>query len=487
MISFVMNRRIRTLERVDPAQTVLEWLREEERLTGTKEGCAEGDCGACTVVLGELVGDTVRYRAVNACIFFLPMLHGRELVTVESIGSSKAMHPVQKTLADCNGSQCGFCTPGFVMSLFARYQESDAALPHSVNSVLAGNLCRCTGYGPIIEAAQALSPQAETKSRFGNAETAALLKSIHDAPVGGISFPDPVHKTDRSGFMPTTETELVELLEKHPGAVLVGGATDVGLWVTKGMKNLQAMIFLGNIPSLGKVEQTEAGLSIGASVKYSDALTHLTALHHDLGGLLNRLGSVQVRNSGTIGGNIANGSPIGDTPPFLIALDAHLTLASAQGERTIPIENFFLEYGKQDLHPGEYVKAVTIPHIKDDLVFRTYKISKRFDQDISAVCGAFAISLESGKVKDARIAFGGMAGIPKRAATCEAALAGRPWSEESVEAACLALAEDYSPLTDMRASAGYRLKVAQNLLRKAFIETTVSNRTRILEAQETHA
>ncbi|RIJ33194.1 xanthine dehydrogenase small subunit [Henriciella mobilis] len=487
MISFVMNGRIRTLERVDPAQTVLEWLREEERLTGTKEGCAEGDCGACTVALGELAGDTVRYRAINACIFFLPMLHGCELVTVESIGTSKAMHPVQKTLADCNGSQCGFCTPGFVMSLFARYQETDPALPHSVNSVLAGNLCRCTGYGPIIEAAQALTPETETKSRFGNSETVALLKSIQDAPVGKISFPDPVHKTDRAGFVPTSETELEELLAKHPDAVMVGGATDVGLWVTKGMQNLPAMIFLGNIPSLRTIEQTEAGLCIGAGVKYSDALTHLTALHHDLGNLLTRLGSVQVRNSGTIGGNIANGSPIGDTPPFLIALDAQLTLASTHGERTIPIESFFIEYGQQDLHPGEYVKSVTIPPIRDDLVFRTYKISKRFDQDISAVCGAFAIGLDGGKVKTARIAFGGMAGTPKRATACEAALAGQAWTEETINAACLALTEDYSPLTDMRASADYRLKVAQNLLRKAFIETTASNRTRILEAQDTNA
>ena len=487
MISFVMDGRIRTLEACDPTQTVLEWLRESEHRCGTKEGCAEGDCGACTVVIGELVGDSVRYRAVNACILFMPMLHGRELVTVESIGSSKAMHPVQAMLAECNGSQCGFCTPGFVMSLFARYQASDPALPDPVNDVLAGNLCRCTGYGPIQEAATMLGPEETVRARFGGSETVARLISIQDAPAGVIRFRDEAHGTDRIGHVPASEADLARLLGEHPDAVMVAGATDVGLWVTKNLTNLPALVFLGNIASLQAVEETDEGLEIGAGVKYSDALAKLGGLHSDLAELVRRIGSVQVRNSGTIGGNVANGSPIGDTPPFLIALDARLNLASAHGERTIPIEDFFIGYGQQDLKPGEYVKSVTIPPLEPDLDFRAYKVSKRFDQDISAVSGAFALRLKDGTVHKARIAFGGMAATPKRAAACEASLTGKPWIQETVDAACEALARDYTPLSDMRASSAYRLRIAQNLLRKVFLETTTTGRTRILETYARHA
>ena len=481
MISFVLDGKIRTLDQCDPAQTVLEWLREDQRRTGTKEGCAEGDCGACTVVVGELEQDCVRYRAINACIFFLPMLHGKELITVESLGTSKTLHPVQQTLADCHGSQCGFCTPGFVMSLFAKYQASDAALPSSINDVLAGNLCRCTGYGPIQQAGNQLAPEVPIQSRFGGADTVAQLKFIQDQAGETVTFHDPVYETKRTGFIPTSEAELSRILAEHPDAVLVSGATDVGLWVTKQLRNLPTLVFLNNIKSLQSIEQTDSGLTIGSGVKYSDALAHLKTLHPDLGELLRRLGSVQVRNSGTMGGNVANGSPIGDTPPFLIALDARVTLGSGQGDRTLPVEDFFIDYGKQDLKPGEYVKSVIIPPIVPDVIFRTYKISKRFDQDISAVCGAFAMSIREGIVQSARIAFGGMAAIPKRAVACEGALTGKPWTEETIELAMEAMAEDYTPLTDMRASSGYRLKVAQNLLKKAFLEATHRKRFRLLE------
>ena len=483
MIRFVMDGEIRTLESCDPTRTVLEWLREDQRRTGTKEGCAEGDCGACTVVVGELFGEAVRYRAINACIVFLPMLHGRELITVESLGSSKDMHPVQKTLADLNGSQCGFCTPGFVMSLFAKYQSTDTALPPSVNTVLAGNLCRCTGYGPIQKTGETLRPETSVQARFGGDDTIALLQSLQGSPAGEVRFTDANYGTTRTAFVPTTQTQLCDLLSTYPDATVVAGATDVGLWVTKHLKNLEKLIFLGNVSLLQEIEQTEAGLTIGAGVKYSDALSYLSNAHPDLGALVTRIGSVQVRNSGTIGGNIANGSPIGDTPPFLIALGAELVLASASGERVIDIESFFIEYGKQDLRPGEYVKSVRIPALPDGLFFRTYKISKRFDQDISAVCGAFAIKLADGVVEDARIVFGGMAGTPKRATACERALAGKPWTADAVSAACDAMAGDFTPMTDMRASADYRMKIAQNLLKKAFAESQSSTRTRILEAQ----
>ncbi len=481
MIRFVLDGDIRTLERCDPTQTLLEWLREDQRRTGTKEGCAEGDCGACTVVLGELVGDAVRYRAVNACICLMPMVDGKELVTVESLGTPTCLHPVQQSLADSDGSQCGFCTPGFVMSLFARYQSSDAALPGGVDDVLAGNLCRCTGYGPIRRSAMELEPDGEVRARFGGEETAARLSTLAAGPCSSWTFTDPVLGTSRRCYLPRTEKELCEILSENPGATLVAGATDVGLWVTKQHRPLETLVFISGIASLNHIEAGERGVRIGAGVKFADALPCLRALHPGLGELFRRIGSVQVRNSGTVGGNIANGSPIGDSMPALIALNAELELAGARGTRVMALENYFLAYGEQALEPGEYVKSVYIPAPDPCVLFRTYKVSKRFDQDISAVCGAFALRIENGIVEHARIAYGGMAGTPKRAAACEAALSGQAWTSASVETAAAALSDDYTPLSDMRASAGYRMKVAQNLLRKVWLEAAGNGRISILE------
>lgn len=480
MIRFLMDGEIQTIETFDPTQTVLEWLREDRRRVGTKEGCAEGDCGACTVVIGELIKGAVRYRAVNACIYFLPLLDGKELITVESLGTPKAPHPVQAAMAEGNGTQCGFCTPGFVMSLFAGYQRADPALPESVDDLLAGNLCRCTGYAPIQSAAHSAFETPTETDRFGGKETIAALQSIRPEASASTVYPDPNFETDRTYHAPQTETELAKLLSKHPDATLVAGATDVGLWITKQHRLLETVISLEALDSLKSITREKDGLRIGAMVRYSDAWSPLQDLHPDLGELVRRIGSVQVRNSGTIGGNIANGSPIGDTPPPLIALGATLTLASAEGQRTIDLEDFFIDYGKQDLRTGEYVQSIFIPAIAPDTLFRTYKISKRFNQDISALCGAFAITIEDGKVSAARIAFGGMAATPKRAPACEAALTDATWTEDTIETAARALSDDYSPITDMRASDTYRMKAAQNLLRKAFIESQSSGRTRIL-------
>ena len=481
MIQFLLDGEIHRIETYDPTQTVLEWLREDDRRMGTKEGCAEGDCGACTVVVGELQSDHVRYRAVNACIYFLPMLNGKELVTVETLGGPGALHPVQTAMAEGNGTQCGFCTPGFVMSLFARYQGTDPALPSNVDDVLAGNLCRCTGYAPIQKAAETAGQDTSHQAKFGGAETVAALKSIQPAASVSSSFADPNFETERDYFAPQTEADLSQLLEKHPSATLVAGATDVGLWVTKPHRLLETIISLNEITSLKAIEQDGTALRIGAMVRYSDAWAMLGDIHPDIGELVRRLGSVQVRNSGTIGGNIANGSPIGDTPPPLIALSATLELGSANGIRTLPLEDFFLEYGKQDLKPGEYVRAIVIPPMNENTFFRTYKISKRFNQDISALCGAFAIEIEDNQVVSARIAFGGLAGTPKRATACEAALSGAPWTEQTIDRAMEAMLEDFTPLTDMRASRDYRMKTAQNLLRKVYLESQTPARTRILQ------
>ena len=481
MIQFLLDGEIQRIETYDPTQTVLEWLREDRRRMGTKEGCAEGDCGACTVVIGVLQNDRVRYRAVNACIYFLPMLDGKELVTVESLGNPQDLHPVQKAMAEGNGTQCGFCTPGFVMSLFARYQDSDAALPSETDDLLAGNLCRCTGYAPIQKAADAITESATHKARFGGQETIKALKSIRPKSATSARYDDANFETERQYFAPLTEAALIELLKAAPTATMVAGATDVGLWVTKQHRLLEKVISLNEIESLKTIEHDDQGLRIGAMVRYSDAWAPLNDLHQDIGELVRRLGSVQVRNSGTIGGNIANGSPIGDTPPPLIALSAKLELGSADGTRTIELEDFFLEYGKQDLRPGEYVRAIVIPPMDPSILFRTYKISKRFNQDISALCGAFAIDIKNGEVASARIAFGGLAGTPKRATACEATLSGSSWSGETIARAMDAMHEDFKPLTDMRASRDYRMKTAQNLLRKAFLETQSKTRTRILQ------
>ena len=449
-VQFYLNRAPERIEAPSATRTLLDYLRYEKGLTGTKEGCAEGDCGACTVVLGEAGG----YRAVNSCILFLPALDGKEVITVEGLRQPDGrLHPVQQALVDTHGSQCGFCTPGIVMSLFAHYLGGGSCDSATLSTVLAGNLCRCTGYGPILAAGAAMHSYA--------------------APVQAVPLP-PLKRDDMlatGGFLaPRTIAELCGLLAEHPDATLLAGGTDVGLWVTKQHKELPTVIYLGRVEALNRIEETERALIIGAGVRYADALPRLAALWPAFGTLIERLGAVQVRSVGTIGGNIANGSPIGDSLPVLIALGAEITLRGSDGRRRLPVESYFLGYQKQDRRPGEFVEQIIIPRPGPDEFFRCYKISKRIDQDISAVCGAFNLHRAGGVVQEARIAFGGMAATPKRAPSCEAALHGRPWTLETVRAAAAVLDQDFAPISDFRASADYRLRVARNLLVKAFLE-----------------
>jgi xanthine dehydrogenase small subunit len=487
IVRFLLGDELVEIASCDPTRTVLDWLRLDRRRTGTKEGCAEGDCGACTIVVGRLDGDRLRYEAINACIRFLPTLDGCHVLTVEHLKAPDGtLHPVQQAMVDCHGSQCGFCTPGFIMSLLALWLNERAPSVQRIEDALAGNLCRCTGYEPIIAAAQRMDSAEREKDRFvaGLPATVARLKALADSET--ISIGD----GDRRFYAPATTAALAELVSAHPQATLVAGATDVGLWVTKGMRRLDPVIYLGRLEELRAISDEGDHLRFGAMANQIAVREALAGISPQLDEMMRRFGGEQVRNAGTIGGNIANGSPIGDLPPGLIALAATLVLRKGSERRELPLEAFFLDYRKQDRQPGEFVESVLVPKLPADALFHISKISKRFDEDISAVCGAFYLALDqAGRVNEARLAYGGMAGIPKRAKAAEAALLGRSWDEAAVATAIAALPDDFTPLTDMRASAAYRLKIAGNLLRRFLIETTTpetSTRVAGLLAEANH-
>lgn len=470
MIQFLLNRALRTEHDLDPNMTVLNYLREKCSKTGTKEGCASGDCGACTVVVGELVGEDIRYRTLNSCLTFVSALHGKQLITVEDLKHEARLHPVQQAMADCHGSQCGFCTPGFVMSLFALDKNSPQYSQPKTLEALAGNLCRCTGYRPIIAAAeQAAEQHRPDHFDAGKAETIKQLKSIASKTIAELN-----DGTKRS-LIPQTVAELAEAYEANPDARLLAGGTDLALEVTQFHRTLETLIYVGGIKEMQGVEAFDDRIELGAAAALTDCYQALADEFPDFGELLHRFASLQIRNQGTLGGNIGNASPIGDTPPLLIALGASLVLRKGKQQRTVLLEDFFLDYKKTDRQPGEFIEKIIVPRL-GDYEFRAYKISKRLDDDISAVCAAIAIRLDpaTGAVSDARIAFGGMAAIPKRAAACEQALVGSVWNDATLEQACTALAQDFTPLSDFRASREYRLSTAQNLLHKYFLEVQSS-------------
>ncbi|MBL9062416.1 xanthine dehydrogenase small subunit [Tabrizicola sp.] len=440
-VAFLLNGTPVRVEAEAPTRTLLDWLRSGG-LTGTKEGCNEGDCGACTVMVTDASGS----KALNACILFLPQLHGKAVRTVEGISGPKGeMHPVQAAMVSHHGSQCGFCTPGFVVSMAVAHLNG--ATDH--DDQLAGNLCRCTGYAPIVRAAEAASGEAVPEWMVAD------RASVAEFAAG-----------EAGAFRPEDSDALAEWYLANPDAVLVAGATDVGLWVTKQLRELTPVAFLNGVRDLQGIEARGGQLHVGACVTINALREAVAERLPSFGEMLRRYASVQVRNAATIGGNIANGSPIGDGPPALIALGATLHLRRGDEMRSMPLEDFFIEYRKQDRKPGEFVAGVSFPERAPAL--RCYKISKRFDQDISAVCGCFNVTVEGGRVSEARIAFGGMAGVPKRASLAEAALVGKDWTEAVVNAAAEAMAGDFTPMTDMRASAGYRMLTAQNLLRRYF-------------------
>lgn len=484
-IRFVLDDVIRTVSDIDPTMTILQYLRDELRRTGTKEGCAEGDCGACTVVLATLHGGRIRFRAVNACIQFVPILDGKALFTVESLqGVDGSLHPVQQAMVECHASQCGFCTPGFVMSLFALYKSAPQPSRQEINDALAGNLCRCTGYRPIIEAAQRMYHTENIRADTAQQWLRRPFSAMSDGQVlaGERAMVECLgalqrHQTlelqgPQSYFAPTTLETLADLVQRYPDACLLAGGTDVGLWVTKQQRELGTVIYVGNVEALTRLQSHDSFIEIGAAVTLSDAYEHLAAHYPDMAVLLRRFASPPIRNVATLGGNIANGSPIGDSMPALIALGATLWLRQGVQTRDLLLESFYLEYRQTALRPGEFIERIHIPLLPAGCHFHTYKVSKRFDQDISAVCGAFCLDLDDGQVRSIRICYGGMAATPQRARRCEQVLMGQPWTETALAAAAEALDEDYAPMTDMRASSDYRRLVAKHLLRRLYLETS---------------
>jgi len=464
-IRFIRRGEIVALDNVPPDRTLLEVLREDLACTGTKEGCGEGDCGACTVVLGEAGPQGIEYRAINSCIRLAHSVDGMALWTVEDLAAEDGtLHPAQEAMVRSQGSQCGFCTPGFVMSLFGMYQNhvgrGEAITRELAQEELSGNLCRCTGYRPILDAAQGMADL--TVRRI---DEKALLRQLRQLSDTGTAAPAPAY------LSPTSLAQLLSARAANPDAQIVAGCTDVGLWVTKLHMQFAQVLDVTRVEELRRIETYEHHISIGAAVTLTDAYAALVAERPQLKAFANRFAGLPVRNSGTLGGNVANGSPIGDSMPLLIALNAHVVLMSARGHREMRLEDFYTGYRKTVLAPDEVLAWIKVPRPAEGEFLRAYKISKRYDDDISAVCLVLNLRLEAGAVARVSIGAGGVAATPARAVKTEAFLQDQPWTQAAVLEAANVLRAEFQPIADMRASAGYRSEVLGNLLQRFWLES----------------
>lgn len=465
-LTFVHRGQLVTLSHVPPDRTLLELLREDLGLTGTKEGCGEGDCGACTVVLGDAVHGRVRYQAVNACIRLAHSLNGMALWTVQDLAQADGtLHPAQQALLQCHGSQCGFCTPGFAMSMFALYQNNVCqGRPVSralAQEALSGNLCRCTGYRPILDAAQQMGSLPPVQ-----VDEAELLQKLELAALASVS-----PEADWIYIAPTTQAELLAARAAYPQAQVVAGGTDVGLWITKQHRQFAQVLDVTRAAELRRIEEDGAGLRIGAAVTLTDAFAALQRQWPQLQRFAARFAGLPVRNAGTLGGNVANGSPIGDSMPLLIALRAQVVLASMRGERTLALEDLYTGYRQTALAPDELLVRIVVPRPAPEGLLRAYKVSKRWDDDISAVCLALHLDIADGVVRRASIGAGGVAATPARARETEALLTGQPWTEALAQRAGEALQAEFTPISDMRASGAYRRTVLAGLMRRYWLES----------------
>ncbi len=462
-IQFLFNNKIFKIKNPDPNKTILNYIRNDLKMTGTKEGCAEGGCGACTIVLGELNKNKIVYKAINACISFLPILNGKQLILIEDLSNGKSLHPVQEAMIKFHGSQCGFCTPGFTMSLFSMHKNNKLINNEIVEEALSGNLCRCTGYRPIIDAAKSLNNKNDLDQfKKDKIKIIKLLKNIKSTDIE-------INNKGKKFFAPKTISNLKKILNKYPDAKILSGGTDLSLEVTKFRKEIKTIISLNSVEKLNFIKKNRNLLEIGATTSLFEFQNIIKNYFLDFHDILKRYGSLQIRNVGTVAGNIATASPIGDTLPLLLTLDAKIVVQGKNKKKTFSLSEFFISYRKTKLKKGEFIYSIKIPINKDN-IFKAYKISKRFDDDISSVCGSFSFLIKKNKITKAAIAYGGMSAIPKRASAIEKKLVNSEFTENSFSNAIDLINKDFSPLDDMRASSEYRLAVAKNLLLKAFYE-----------------